>query len=42
LFREEGIPEEKIVDQPQRPLFLEVPLGTFAGMCAKEELPSED
>lgn len=31
LFREEGVPESEIVDQPKRPLFLEVPLGVFAG-----------
>ena len=31
LFREEGVPEKDIVDQPLRPLFMEVPLGTFAG-----------
>jgi len=36
LFREEGVPEADIVDQPKRPLFMEVPLGVFAG------LPSED
>jgi ferredoxin len=32
LFREEGVPEAEIVDQPKRPLFLEVPLGVFAGL----------
>lgn len=32
LFREEGVPETEIVDQPKRPLFMEVPLGTFAGL----------
>jgi sarcosine oxidase subunit alpha len=37
LFREEGIPESEIVDQPKRPLFMEVPLGTFAGFEEKEE-----
>jgi sarcosine oxidase subunit alpha len=31
IFREEGVPESEIVDQPKRPLFMEVPLGTFAG-----------
>jgi sarcosine oxidase subunit alpha len=31
LFREEGVPEKDIVDQPKRPLFMEVSLGTFAG-----------
>jgi NADPH-dependent 2,4-dienoyl-CoA reductase/sulfur reductase-like enzyme/ferredoxin len=32
LFREEGVSEREIVDQPVRPLFLEVALGTFAGV----------
>jgi NADPH-dependent 2,4-dienoyl-CoA reductase/sulfur reductase-like enzyme/ferredoxin len=31
LFREEGVPEPEIVDQPKRPLFLEVAFGVFAG-----------
>ena len=31
LFREEGVPEKEIIDQSKRPLFMEVPLGTFAG-----------
>ena len=31
LFREEGVPEKDVVDQPKRPLFMEVALGTFAG-----------
>jgi len=37
LFREEGVPEEEIVDQPKRPLFLEVPLGVFAGLPQEKE-----
>jgi sarcosine oxidase subunit alpha len=37
LFREEGVPESEIVDQPKRPLFLEVPLGVFAGLDAENE-----
>ena len=37
LFREEGVPENEIVDQLQRPLFMEVPLGTFAGCRDGEE-----
>ncbi len=37
LFREEGIPEKEIVDQPKRPLFMEVSLGTFAGCEGKKE-----
>jgi bacterioferritin-associated ferredoxin len=36
LFREEGIPDAEVVDQPKRPLFVEVALGTFAGF--EEEL----
>jgi len=32
LFREEGVPESEIIDQPIRPLFMEVPLGVFAGI----------
>jgi len=32
LFREEGIPLEEVTDFVRRPLFLEVPLGIFAGM----------
>ena len=31
LFREEGVPREEVVDQPKRPLFMEVALGIFAG-----------
>jgi NADPH-dependent 2,4-dienoyl-CoA reductase/sulfur reductase-like enzyme/Fe-S-cluster-containing hydrogenase component 2 len=31
LFREEGVAEKDIVDQPKRPLFMEVSLGAFAG-----------
>jgi len=37
LFREEGVPEKDIVDQPKRPLFMEVALGTLAGVEAEEE-----
>lgn len=32
LFREEGVPLEEVTDFVSRPLFLEVPLGIFAGM----------
>ena len=32
LFREEGVPESEIVDQPKRPLFIEIPMGVFAGL----------
>jgi len=37
LFREEGVPESEIVDQPKRPLFLEVPLAVFAGRADDED-----
>jgi NADPH-dependent 2,4-dienoyl-CoA reductase/sulfur reductase-like enzyme/ferredoxin len=37
LFQEEGIPEAEIVDQPKRPLFMEVPLGVFAGLGADKD-----
>jgi hypothetical protein len=32
LFRDEGIPESQVTDRTIRPLFIEVPLGVFAGM----------
>jgi sarcosine oxidase subunit alpha len=38
LFREEGVPESEIVDQPKRPLFLEVSLGVFAGLGQEEDV----
>jgi len=31
LFREEGIPDGEVTENVTRPLFVEVPLGTFAG-----------
>jgi NADPH-dependent 2,4-dienoyl-CoA reductase/sulfur reductase-like enzyme/Fe-S-cluster-containing hydrogenase component 2 len=37
LFREEGVPGSEIVDQPKRPLFMEVPLGIFAGLTNEDE-----
>ncbi|MCR4395535.1 MAG: (2Fe-2S)-binding protein, partial [Candidatus Saccharicenans sp.] len=37
LFREEGVPESEIVDQPKRPLFIEVPLGLFGGLETRKE-----
>ena len=37
LFREEGVAEADIVDQPKRPLFVEVPLGIFAGFGGKDQ-----
>lgn len=32
LFREEGVPLDEITDNVKRPLFMEVPLGVFAGI----------
>ena len=32
LFRDEGVPDAEVVDTVRRPLFMEVPLGVFAGM----------
>lgn len=37
LFREEGVAENEITDQLIRPLFMEVPLGTFAGVPGEQE-----
>ncbi len=36
IFREEGIPNDKIIDPSKRPLFIEVPLGLLAGENSKE------
>ena len=36
LFREEGIPADQVADLTRRPLFMEVPLGAFAGVVAGE------
>jgi len=35
LFRDEGVPNAEVVDQPVRPLFIEVPLGVFAGVSGR-------
>ncbi|MCX6559936.1 MAG: FAD-dependent oxidoreductase [Candidatus Aminicenantes bacterium] len=32
LFREEGVADAEVIDQPKRPLFMEVSLGIFAGI----------
>jgi thioredoxin reductase/Fe-S-cluster-containing hydrogenase component 2/bacterioferritin-associated ferredoxin len=40
LFREEGIDLYEVEENTQRPLFMEVPLGAFAGVAAGER-PSE-
>ena len=31
LFREEGVPPARVVENTRRPLFVEVPLGALAG-----------
>jgi hypothetical protein len=31
IFREEGVPTDEVAEEVKRPLFIEVPLGTFAG-----------
>ena len=41
LFREEGIPLQEMTESTQRPLFVEVPMGAFAGVTAGER-PSEE
>ncbi len=38
LFREEGIPLDKVEENTKRPLFVEVPLGTFAGATRDENV----
>ena len=35
LFREEGVPDSQITDFTKRPVFMEVPLGAFAGVAAE-------
>ena len=37
LFIEEGIPPNQVIDPSKRPIFIEVPLGTFAGESAEDE-----
>lgn len=36
LFREEGVPLGEVTENVRRPLFVEVPLGTFAGVREEE------
>jgi len=38
LYREEGVPEAEVIDNVQRPLFVEVPLAFFAGVEEGEEV----
>ncbi|GAP11063.1 thioredoxin reductase [Bellilinea caldifistulae] len=37
LFREEGIPLDQVTENTRRPLFVEVPLGAFAGISMEDE-----
>ena len=37
LFWDEGIPDAEVVDQIDRPLFMEIPLGAFAGVSDRQE-----
>jgi sarcosine oxidase, subunit alpha len=39
LFREEGVPGSEVVRFIPRPLFVEVPLGAFAGVAAGTRSP---
>jgi NAD(P)H-nitrite reductase large subunit len=41
LFRDEGVPDAEVIEQTSRPLFMEVPLGVFAGVPASGRAPSE-
>ena len=37
MFKEEGVPEDEITGNTMRPLVMEVPLGTFAGVKKEEK-----
>lgn len=37
LFRDEGVPSHEVVDNTRRPVFIEVPLGIFAGATDDQE-----
>lgn len=41
LFREEGVSPGQATGNTRRPLFVEVPLGVFAGVVTGEEVPAE-
>jgi bacterioferritin-associated ferredoxin len=41
LFREEGVPDGEITDFTRRPVFMEVPLGAFAGVAVDGAPPEE-
>jgi hypothetical protein len=36
LFAEEGVPNNQIIDPTKRPIFVEVPLGVFAGETGED------
>jgi len=42
IFREEGVAAAQVVDLTQRPVFMEVPLGAFAGVAATEQQPQTE
>ncbi len=37
IFREEGVPDNLVTPNTRRPLFIEVPLGVFAGIAPNED-----
>jgi NADPH-dependent 2,4-dienoyl-CoA reductase/sulfur reductase-like enzyme/ferredoxin len=37
IFREENVPINEVTDPSKRPIFMEVPLGVFAGVKGKED-----
>jgi hypothetical protein len=41
LFQEEGVPLPQVTPLTRRPLFLEVPMGAFAGLAADGEPVAE-
>jgi sarcosine oxidase subunit alpha len=41
LFREEGVPADQVTDLTRRPLFMEVPLGAFAGVVTNGGPPAD-
>jgi sarcosine oxidase subunit alpha len=41
LYREEGVPDGQVTELTRRPVFMEVPLGAFAGMAVDGGPPPE-
>ncbi len=37
LFREEGVSDAEVVERTERPLFMEIPLGVFAGLADNKD-----